>query len=257
MPWFDTHVHLDRYPAAARTALLERARAAGVARVLAVATDCASSRRVVRLPYGVYKAVGVHPLRAGEGVCPELEALALRPGVVAIGETGFDGAGPPFATQEAVFRTQCALARRLDRAVVLHIVGDGAWQALCSAADALAGLRVLRHYFTGAVAQAAWHAERGHWLSFGRPLLRDPALQDLARDYPAARLLIETDSYPLLGRRTEPRDVAEVGGTLARLRGWSGEECAARLWQNGGAALRVCSQAVDAVREDGGNDDPA
>ncbi|HLZ69555.1 MAG TPA: TatD family hydrolase [Dehalococcoidia bacterium] len=241
MPWFDTHVHLDRYAAAERAALLRRARAAGVVRLLAVAVDCASARRVVALPAGVFKAVGVHPRHAAEGICPELEELAARPGVVAIGEAGFDGAGPDFAVQEAVFRAQCALARRLNLALMLHIDGAGAWPAF-AAAGALAGLRVVRHYFTGDAAQAAWHGERGHWLSFGRPLLREPALQAIARAVPAARLLIETDSYPLPGRRTEPRDLAPLGLALARLRGWSEEQCAEQLWQNAVRAFQLPSQ---------------
>lgn len=247
MPWFDTHVHLDRYPDAERTALLARAHATGVVRVLAIATDCASSRRVAALPEAVLKAVGVHPLHAGEGICTELEALAARRGVVAIGETGFDGGGPPFAVQERVFCAQCALARRLSLALVLHVDGATAWRAFTSAiaaGDALAGLRVVRHYFTGDTAQAAWHAERGHWLSFGRPLLRRPALQQIAREYPPEKLLIETDSYPLPGRRTEPRDLVPVGLRLAELRGWSPEACAARLWQNAAAAFALADAAL-------------
>ncbi len=239
MPWFDTHVHLDRYAAAEQAALLARARAAGVTRLLAVSTDCAASRRVAALPGGVLKAVGVHPLHAAEGVCAELEALARRPGVVAIGETGFDDGGLSFAVQEPVFRAQCALARRLQLTLVLHIDGAGAWRALAGAAEALDGLRVVRHYFAGDAAQAAWHAERGHWLSFGRPLLREPALQAIARAYPPERLLIETDSYPLPGRRTEPRDLVPVGLLLAELRGWSVEACAARLWRNAAAAFAL------------------
>jgi TatD DNase family protein len=242
MPWFDTHVHLDRYTDAERPALLARAEAAGVARLLAVSTDCASSQRVAALPDGVLKAVGVHPLHAAEDVCEALEALAVRPGVVAIGETGFDDGGPPLAVQAAVFRTQCALARRLNLALVLHVDGAGAWQALTAAVatdDALAGLRAVRHYFAGDAAQAAWHAERGHWLSFGRPLLREPSLQQIARAYPPEKLLIETDSYPLPGRRTEPRDLVPVGLLLAELRGWSAEHCVARLWRNATAALAL------------------
>lgn len=241
MSWFDTHVHLDRYADAERAAQLARAQAAGVTRLLAVSTDCASSHRVAALPAPVLKAVGIHPLHAAEGVCAELETLASHPGVVAIGETGFDGGGPAFAIQDAAFRAQCALARRRNLALVLHIAGAGAWQALttAAAADVLAGLRVVRHYFTGDATQAAWHIERGHWLSFGRPLLREPALQQLARDLPPDRLLIETDSYPLAGRRTEPRDLVPVGLLLADLRGWSAAFCAAQLWRNTAAAFAL------------------
>jgi len=219
--------------------MLRRARATGVTRLLSVSTSCASARQTAALPAAILKAVGVHPRAAAEGPCAALVALARAPGVVAIGETGFDAAGPPFARQEAVFRAQCALARQHDLALVLHIAGAGAWQALMAAADALDGLRVVRHYFMGDTAQADWHAARGHYLSFGRPLLREPALQRLAPTYPPELLLIETDTYPLPGRATEPRDAAALGAALARLCGWTPADSAARLWQNGARAFQL------------------
>ncbi len=237
--WFDTHVHLERYPAAEREAMVARAAAAGVAAMLCVSTTCDSSRRTAGLRPGLWKAVGVHPRSAGDGLCLEMDGLAMTDGVVAIGETGFDAEGPSFDVQEEVFRAQCNLARRLGLAVVLHIDGPGAWERLVGAADALEELRVVRHYFTGDAAQAAWHAQRGHYVSFGRPLQREQALRDVARGVPAEQLVIETDSYPVHGRETEPKDLGEVGRTLAHVRGWNLVECAERLWENSCRALRV------------------
>ena len=70
-------------------------------------------------------------------------------------------------------------------------------------------------------------------------MLRAPALHRIARDYPANLLLIETDTYPLPGRTTEPRDLVAVGEKLAALRGWTIAECAAQLWSNSRAALAL------------------
>lgn len=240
--WFDTHVHLERYAPAARRSLVRRAREASVGGLLAVSTSVESSRRTITLE-SVWKAVGVHPMKAGEvpaSAWQEIEKLAQAPEVVAIGEAGFDGQGPPFDRQEPSFRRQCDLARKLGLALVLHV--DGAWEAFVGAADALDGLRVVRHYFTGDGQQAAWHAARGHWLSFGRPLLRERRLRDIAASYRAELLLVETDVYPLPGRTTEPRDVVEVGETLALVRGWSAEECAERLWLNSCRALGIATR---------------
>jgi TatD DNase family protein len=235
--WFDTHVHLERYTSAEQARLVREASAAGVDAMLAVSTSCASSGRTAALALPVRKAVGIHPSRAADGVCPGIRHLAAEPGVVAIGETGFDATGPDFEHQGAAFVEQLSIARDLDLAVVLHIDGPGAFHKLLRTGDALDGLRVIRHYFTGDAVQATWHADRGHYLSFGRPLMRDSALQDIAATYPPELLLIETDSYPLPGRTTEPNHLVEVGEALARIRGWSNDECADRLWKNSHEAL--------------------
>lgn len=235
-PWVDTHVHLDRYAVAERAAIVARAHDAGVA-ILAVAVDLASSRAVVEMDGTAGCAVGVHPLHAADLDAGVLRQLAGIPGVVAIGECGFDGAGPEWGVQASAFRGQCAIARQASLPIILHIDGAGAWGRLVEQGDALDGLRVVRHYFTGSAVQAEWHAKRGHFLSFGRPLLREPGLQAICREYPAGLILVETDSYPLAGRTTEPRDVVAVGEATGSLRGWTRNEGWERLFENSRAAF--------------------
>ena len=229
--WFDTHVHLDRYAAAERVGILARAAAAGVD-IIAVAVDLESSAKVARQANEIPGAVGIHPKRAVPGFEPQLRTLASNLGIVAIGECGFDSAGPPWEVQEAAFEAQCRLARQLGKALILHVDGSGAWERLAGYADDLDGLRVIRHYFAGDAAQAAWHAARGHYLSFGNPLRRLPELGEIARGYPPELLLIETDTYPLPNRSTEPADVAAIGETVAALRQWTVEECREQLARN-------------------------
>ena len=239
-PWFDTHVHLDRYSLPERTALLEGALEANVW-VFAVATDLVSSREVSALGDVCGRVVGIHPRNAAPGFEEELREIARRPGVVGIGECGFDGSGPAWDEQAATFLAQCEIARDFGKALVLHVDGDDAFEELSANASALDGLRVVRHYFTGNAAQAAWHAERGHWLSFGNPLSREPALREVAREYPENLLLIETDSYPLSGRFTEPKHVVAIGETLALLRGWTFDEARQRLSANTREAFRLAT----------------
>lgn len=230
LPWFDTHVHLDRYAEAERAALFVRAQAANVA-VVGVAVDLESSRALGELAGLAGYAVGVHPRYAGS-MDDSLGDLVRCDGVIAIGECGFDATGPDDAIQAAAFRAQCSLARSLDLPLVLHIDGAGAWPAFVDQAAEVEGLTVVRHYFSGDAAQAEWHRARGHFLSFGNPLRRSPELRDIARTYPEDRLLIETDSYPLPGRNTEPCHVPLVGETLALVRGWTFDQAREQLAGN-------------------------
>jgi len=95
--FFDTHAHLD-YPdyAPDLTEVIERARAAGITKIISIGTDLESSARAIKLAErfdGVFAAVGWHPSNAHEApddIRKLLRTLAKHPKVVAIGETGLD-----------------------------------------------------------------------------------------------------------------------------------------------------------------------
>jgi len=95
--FYDTHAHLD-YPDFAQDLpqVIERAQAAGIAKIISIGTDLDSSRRAIELSERfpcVFAVVGWHPthvLEAPEDLPPALRELARHPKVVAIGETGFD-----------------------------------------------------------------------------------------------------------------------------------------------------------------------
>lgn len=235
----DSHVHLDRYTPSALTRMLARARRAGVHHLLTVGVDLESSRAAVALTRrrGVRAAVGIHPLRSAGLDLPaaiaDLRALAEHPGVAAIGEVGLDASGPAaLAEQETVLRAQLELARALDLPVVLHVVDAHA--AAQRVLAAYPDRRVVIHYFQGDADLAARYLALGCFLSFGKPVTRSgrTALREAARRAPLDRLLIETDTYPLPGRATEPRDVALVCQALAELRGMAPSEIAAATTAN-------------------------
>src|SRR5207253_1630844 len=130
----DAHAHLtDRRFAADIADVLERARKAGIARVLTAAEDVASSVEAVALAArydDVRVAVGVHPHRAaswGPDALDRITDLARDPRVVAIGEIGMDfsGRSSPPDLQEAAFRAQLALATLLNLPVVIHVRDAG------------------------------------------------------------------------------------------------------------------------------------
>lgn len=235
--WVDTHAHLDRYDLPLRAEVLERARDEGVA-VIGVSTDVSSAITLVGLKGLAGVSIGVHPIHAGVSDHADLADLATHAkNVVAIGECGFDDSGPAADVQISAFEAQAEFARANGLPLVLHIDGVDAWERLLDHADTLDGLTVIRHYFTGDAAQAEWHASRRHFLSFGNPLRRQAALRDICAAYPAELLLIETDSYPLPNRRTEPCEVVRVGETLALVRGWTFAEASERLLRNTAAAF--------------------
>ena len=95
--FYDTHAHLD-YPdyAADLPQVIERARAAGITKIISIGTDLESSARAIKLSEqypAVFAAVGWHPTNveeAPEDLRPALRELVKHPKVVAIGETGLD-----------------------------------------------------------------------------------------------------------------------------------------------------------------------
>ncbi|MFM8322129.1 MAG: TatD family hydrolase, partial [Chloroflexota bacterium] len=131
----DTHCHLNFESFDQdRPLVIERARQAGVLRILNPAIDLATSRAAAALAGSlpeVYAAVGVHPNDAHTwqaAALPELRRLAAQPKVVAIGEIGLDDywkTVPP-AVQQQAFQDQLTLAGELDLPVVVHIRNDPA-----------------------------------------------------------------------------------------------------------------------------------
>lgn len=244
MRLFDTHAHLD-FPQFAedRDALLEELKARQVA-VINVGVDLASSQASLELARGrpyLFAACGVHPHAAGD-YCPgaerELEGL-LRRGAVAVGEIGLDfyrGLSPKEA-QEAAFRAQLRLARRLDLPVILH--QRAAEEAFLRVLTEEGPVRGVAHAFSGDAAYAHRLVGMGLYLGIGGPLTyrKNEGLRQALRQVPQERLLLETDSpflppEPLRGRRNDPTKVGLVALRLAELLGMKPEELAEATFQN-------------------------
>ncbi len=229
----DTHAHLAlpefAYDLAA---VLARARAAGVLRIVVVAIDPETARRSIALARthrGLYATVGLHPHAAerwSPALAAELEELCRDPAVVAVGETGLDRVrGSPWEAQVRAFEAQLALAAQVGKPVIIHNRGAGPDILAClDRAPALpAGVM---HCFTGDAGLARAYVERGFSLSFaGIVTYRSGAfLQEAVAAVPEDRLLLETDSpylapVPRRGQRNEP---ANLPYTAARVAAWRG-----------------------------------
>jgi TatD DNase family protein len=247
----DTHAHLDdeRFAADLRE-VLSRAAAAGVTRVLAVATTAASSRQCIALaerhPAQLRASIGIQPNHVAEEAptaWDEVLALAERPEVVALGETGLDRYWDrtPFAQQEDFFARHLELSRRTGRSVIIHCREAEAdvVRMLRADFDRHGPVRAVMHSFTGDQATAQACLDMGLYLSFAGMLTykNAQALREVAAQVPLERLLVETDCpylapVPVRGKRNEPAFVAHTAACLAGLVGVSPEVLAEQTTRN-------------------------
>jgi TatD DNase family protein len=229
----DAHAHLDdRRFADDLDAVLARASAAGIERVLSCAEDLASSERNVLLARkypSVRVAVGVHPHRA-EAWTDDVAAMLNRLGrdvhVVAIGEIGIDlsGRSAPREAQERAFSEQLALARTLDLPVVVHVRDAG--PLMRELVDRTGGARGMVHCFSEGPHEVDEWARRGFAVSFAGTVTypKNGELRLAAARAPADRVLVETDAPYLSpqarrGERNEPAFVLDTLAAVAAARG--------------------------------------
>jgi TatD DNase family protein len=242
----DAHAHLtDRRFATDVDEVLNRARKAGIERVLTAGEDVASSGEALALAAhhdDVRVAIGVHPHRAASWnveALTRLTELARQPRVVAVGEIGMDfsGRSAPPEVQEAAFRGQLALASLLDLPVVIHVrdAGDRV-RAILGEGVAIRGM--IHCYSEGPDELDAWLALGLH-ISFAGTITYPGSdrLRAAAAGVPPDRLLAETDSPYLApqnarGRRNEPLYVAATHAGLARERGADIGDLAAQIARN-------------------------
>jgi TatD DNase family protein len=247
----DTHAHLDdeRF-AGDLPAVLQRAAAAGVFRIITIATTGPTSETSVHLaekyPHILSATVGIQPNHVAEAA-PEawdqVCRLVTRPGVVGLGETGLDRYWDhtPFPQQEDYFARHLDLARRHKLPVVIHCREAEAdtVRMLREDFDKHGPVRGVMHSFTGDLGTAQACVEMGLYISFAGMLTYKNAqnLRDVAVKMPLDRLLVETDSpyltpVPHRGKRNEPAHVVHTAACLAGVHGVSLEELAEHTTRN-------------------------
>ena len=253
----DSHAHLEgeRYDAD-RDQVLARARETGVQTIVAIGSgtgpgslDCGI--KLAEQHDFVYATVGIHPHEAqlaGDSDYRELEQLAERPQVIAMGEIGLDYFydHSPREVQQQVFLKQMELARTAKLPIVIHCRpsqdSENAWDDFFSLIDQhwkSSGLGGVLHCFTGTPAHAKRALDAGFMISFAGNITFPKAQQirDAAKEVPLDRMFIETDSpflapVPNRGKRNEPAFVKEVARQLGELRGLSTEDIGQQTAQN-------------------------
>jgi TatD DNase family protein len=246
----DTHAHLDACEEPAAT-IVERARAAGVDRIVTIGTGIESSRAALRIAEAsdgvVVAALGIDPHRAGSPDADrldELRELLGHPLAVAVGETGLDNhhrfASP--AEQRRLFSAQLELAEELSKPVVVH-----SRDAAVETATALDGFTqaVILHCFSSPPLLSD-ALDRGYYVSFAGNVTYPKAeeLREAARAASPDRILAETDTpnlapQPVRGRPNEPANVVHTIAALAEARGEETTDLGRRILSNAARAFSL------------------
>jgi TatD DNase family protein len=246
----DTHAHLDAEQFAGDLpAVLERARAAGVAQIVTVATTAPSSIAGIALAAShpnLFATVGIHPNSAAEAApsaWDEIVALASQKEVVGIGETGLDRHwnDTPFPQQEDYFARHLDLSRRTHKPIVIHCREAEAdvLRMLRADFDRNGPIHGVMHSFVGDAAVGEACLAMGWVLSFAGMLTykNAAALREAAASLPLDKLLVETDCpylspVPVRGKRNEPAHVVHTAACLAELHGVTPEVLAEQTTRN-------------------------
>ncbi len=246
----DSHCHLDRLDLAAHggslDAALDAARARGVGQFLCIGVSADNAQAVKALAEryaDVHCSVGVHPLDLEPGSAPALDWLLgelAHPRVVAIGETGLDYHYEPEAAelQQEAFRLHLEAARITAKPVIVH-TREARADTLALLREAALPQAGVLHCFTEDWEMARSALDLGFYISLsGIVTFRNAdALREVARQVPADRLLVETDSpylapIPHRGKPNLPEYVRDVAEFLATLRGVSLETLAEQTTAN-------------------------
>ena len=252
--FYDTHAHLD-YPdyTPDLNEVIERARLAGITKIISIGTDLESSARAVKLAErfeGVFAALGWHPSNAHEApddIREPLRELAKHPKVVAIGETGLDyhhlpGEKPEHTAdddarykqkQAVIFRQQMEVAAELGLNCVIH-QRTSFDDTIMQMKPFMGKVRGVFHCFGESVERMRQVFDIGSLVSFTGIVTFKNAqnIRDAVAAAPLGQFMLETDCpylapVPYRGKRCEPAYVKEISETVAQVKGCSLEELSA------------------------------
>jgi TatD DNase family protein len=231
----DSHCHLD-FPdfAAERDAVVQRAKDAGLARMITICTKIEQFPVIAQVAEtypDVYCSLGTHPMHAHEEkIVPpeEIIALAEHAKCVGIGEAGldyhYDSAPRDLAIE--VFRNHIAAARETGLPLIIHSRdADADMAAILTEEMGKGAFKALLHCFTSSRQLAETALSLGLYISFSGIVTfkKSDELREIAKLVPLDRLLVETDApylapQPYRGKRNEPAYVVETAKVLAQVK---------------------------------------
>lgn len=245
----DSHCHLD-FPdfATELDAVIERARAAGVRRMVTICTRLRNEpavRAIAEAHEGVFYAAGTHPMSAAEEPMATVEALvalARHPKFVGIGETGLDYHYTPDSApvQQESLRVHIAAAQETGLPLIIHARdADDDMARILAEGMAVRPYACVMHCFSSGAALAQAALEMGFYLSMSgiATFPKSGELRDIFAAAPLDRILLETDSpylapVPYRGKRNEPAYTAFTARTGAAIFGLDVADFAAATTAN-------------------------
>jgi TatD DNase family protein len=234
--FIDSHCHIDFDEFAEQeNSLLENMRESKVSHALCVSVNLRDWPRVHGLALrhdNLFASAGVHPDHepdADEVTEADLLALAAKPRVVAIGETGLDyyRLTGDLEWQRQRFRTHIRAAKACAKPLIIHTRSAAADTIATMTQEDAGRVGGVMHCFTESWAVAKAALDLGFYISFsGIVTFKSAAdLREVVRQVPLERMLIETDSpylapVPHRGKTNQPayvKYVAECVGAIKNL----------------------------------------
>ncbi|AWK88002.1 TatD family hydrolase [Azospirillum thermophilum] len=261
----DSHCHLD-FPDFAEEldAVVDRARQAGIGRMVTICTHLSRFERVAAVAErfdDVYCSLGVHPHQAAEEdallTVERLVELSAHPKVVGLGETGLDYFydKSPRDVQQDCFRRHIRAALETGLPLIIH-TRDADDDTMRIVREEAAGRPVtgLLHCFSSGRQLAEEALDFGFHLSLSGIVTfkKSDDLRAIVKDVPLDRILVETDApylapVPHRGRRNEPAFTALTAACVAEVKGVDPTELARRTTDN---FFRLFTRADRAARGD-------
>jgi len=256
----DTHCHLQDPKLEDISGVIERAREAGVEKIICPMGNLWSweeVRELIENNRNVYALVGIHPEDIEEtgplGVAMKrMEEILKHPKVKGVGEIGldfyYDKEKKSKKKQIEFFRAQLEMAVAYGKPVAIHMR-----EAEEEMKEVLTDLKKMPngqfHCFAGSEEFLKMVLDNGFYVSFcGNVTYRNADnLRSLVTKVPLSRLLLETDTpylspEPLRGRINEPANVKIIAEFIAKLRGESFETVAAQTSRNA-----ICLLSLDTL----------
>lgn len=260
----DSHCHLD-FPDfdAERDAVIARAHAAGVTRMVSICTRKSAIpkvRGIAEAHEGIFWAYGLHPMSVGQEApvtLDELIEVARHPKLVAIGETGLDYHYTPDSAeaQKQSLRIHIEAAQETGLPLVIHArAADADMEVILAEGHARKPYACVMHCFSSGPRLAEAALEMGFYLSMSgiAAFPKSQDLRDIFARAPLDRILVETDSPylappPFRGRRNEPAYVAHTARAGAQVFGLTEAEFRAATSANFDRLFRKAARAAKAA----------